>query len=163
MQKRYPMTPAGQIKLKTELKRIIDVERPANVLDIEEARNHGDLSENAEYAAAKERQGFLEARKNELETKLALAEVIDPTSLAGDKVVFGATVTLFSLDTEEETTYTIVGEDESDAKKGLISLRSPLARALIGRNVDDSVKVKTPGGSREYEITEVEFKKIELD
>ena len=157
------MTPAGHVRLKNELKRIIEVERPANVLDIEEARNHGDLSENAEYAAAKERQGFLEARKNELETKLALAEIIDPTSLGGDRVVFGATVTLFSLDSQEEITYTIVGEDESDAKKGLISLKSPLARALIGRSVDDSVKVKTPGGFREYEINEVEFKEVSLD
>lgn len=163
MQERYPMTPAGHQRLKKELKQILEVERPKNVADIEEARSHGDLSENAEYDAAKDRQAYLDARMKELKTKIALAEVIDPSTLKGEKVVFGATVTLFDIEQDEEITYTIVGEDESDVKKGRISLRSPLARAAIGRHVDDPVKVKTPKGIREYEIMEVEFKPVKID
>ncbi len=163
MQQRYPITPAGHKKLKKELKQIMEVDRPENVRDIEEARSHGDLSENAEYSAAKERQAYLDARRKELETKIALAEVIDPTTLKEDKVVFGATITLYDVDTEEEITYTIVGEDESDAKKGRISLKSPMARALIGNRVDDSVKVKTPRGLREYEIMDIKFMPVTLE
>ena len=163
MQERYPMTPAGHQRLKKELKNILEVERPKNVADIEEARSHGDLSENAEYDAAKDRQAYLDARMKELKTKIALAEVIDPTNLKGQKVVFGATVTFFDVDSEQELTYTIVGEDESDVKKGRISYRSPLARAAIGRHVDDPVKFKTPKGPKDYEIMEVEFHPVEID
>jgi transcription elongation factor GreA len=163
MRERHPMTPQGQKKLRKELKRIREVERPANVEDIETARSHGDLSENAEYEAAKERQAYLDRRMSELETKLALAQVIDPTTLSGSRVVFGATVSLFDMDTEDEVVYTIVGEEESDVKAGRISYKSPLARAIIGREVDEAVRVKTPKGIREYEITDVEFKPIELD
>jgi transcription elongation factor GreA len=133
------------------------VERPQNVQDIEEARAHGDLSENAEYHAAKERQGYLDARLKELEAKISLAEVIDPNTLSGDRVLFGATVTLMDLDTEEESVYTIVGDDEADAKNGRISISSPLARALIGREVGDEIKFRAPGGLREYELEDVVF------
>jgi transcription elongation factor GreA len=157
------MTPWGHKKLKRELKRIREVERPANVRDIEEARSHGDLSENAEYDAAKERQAFLDHRMRELETKLALAQVIDPMTLKGQRVVFGATVSLFDIDSEQEACYMIVGEDESDAKAGLISYKSPMARALIGKEIDDMVRVKTPKGVRQYEIIEVEFKPLNGD
>lgn len=163
MQDRYPMTPAGHARLKKELKNILEVERPANVRDIEEARDHGDLSENAEYDAAKDRQAYLDARMKELRTKIALAEIIDPATLKGKKVMFGATMTLFNLDSEEELTYTIVGENESDVKKGRISFKSPLAKAAIGHHVDDPIKVKTPKGPRNYEIMEVEFKPVSLD
>lgn len=157
MVQRIPMTPAGRDRLRAELKQIRKVERPQNVRDIEEARAHGDLSENAEYHAAKERQGFLDARMKEVESRLALAEVIDPNTLSGDRVVFGATVTLEEADSGEEVVYTIVGEDESDAKKGRISITSPMARALIGKEIDTTVKFKAPGGMREYEIMDVVF------
>lgn len=157
MVQRIPMTPAGRDRLRAELKQIREVERPQNVRDIEEARAHGDLSENAEYHAAKERQGYLDARMKEVESRLALAEVIDPNSLSGDRVVFGATVTLADSDTGDEVVYTIVGEDESDAKKGRISISSPMARALIGKEIDSTVKFRAPGGLREYEIVDVVF------
>ncbi len=157
MVQRIPMTPAGRDRLRAELKQIREVERPQNVRDIEEARAHGDLSENAEYHAAKERQGFLDARMKEIENRLALAEVIDPSTLSGDRVVFGATVTLEDADTGEELVYTIVGEDESDAKSGLVSITSPIARALIGKEVDSTVKFRSPGGMRELEIVDVKF------
>jgi len=152
------MTPRGQSLLKEELKRLKEVERPAVIRAIEEARAHGDLSENAEYSAAKERQSFIEGRIRELEAKLAMANVIDPSRLSGEKVVFGATVTL--SDGDEETTYTIVGEDEADIKSGLISITAPVARAIIGREVGDSVKVKTPKGLREIEIVKVSFQMV---
>jgi transcription elongation factor GreA len=155
--KRVPMTPAGRQRLREELRQIREVERPQNVRDIEEARGHGDLSENAEYHAAKERQAYLDARMKELEAKLALAEVIDPNSLRGDRVSFGATVTLEDADTEEEVSYTIVGEDEADARQGLISITSPMARALIGKEVGDEVKFRAPGGLREFELTDLRF------
>ena len=155
MSQQFPMTPRGQTRLKDELKRLKEVERPAVIRAIEEARAHGDLSENAEYSAAKERQSFIEGRIRELEAKLAMANVIDPSRLTGEKVVFGATVTL--SDGDEETTYTIVGEDEADIKAGLISITAPVARAIIGREVGDSVKVKTPKGMREFEIVKVSF------
>jgi len=156
MEQRYPMTPRGQRILEAELKRLKE-ERPKIAKDIEEAREHGDLSENAEYHAAKERQGQVEARIREIESKLALAQVIDPATLSGTRVVFGATVTLTDTDTEEEVLYTIVGEDEADVKQGLISVNAPIARAMIGRELGETVRVKTPRGTREYEITEVKF------
>lgn len=158
MDERYPMTPQGYQKLKVELKRIREVERPQNIRDLEEARGHGDLSENAEFDAAKDRQGFLDQRMRELENKLSRAQVIDPATLSGDRVVFGATVTLLDVDTDKEVVYTIVGEDESDVKQGKISLKSPIARALIGKHADDLARVRTPGGDKEYEVVSVEFK-----
>jgi len=157
MVQRIPMTPAGRDRLRAELKQIREVDRPQNVQDIEEARAHGDLSENAEYHAAKERQGYLDARMKEVEARLSLAEVIDPNTLSGDRVVFGATVTLEDPDTGTQVVYTIVGEDESNAKKGLISISSPMARALIGRELDAEVRFKAPGGMREYEIVDIVF------
>jgi transcription elongation factor GreA len=157
MAETFPMTPRGQQLLREELKRLKEVERPAVIKAIEEARGHGDLSENAEYDAAKEKQGFIEGRIREVETKLALANVIDPTKLSGDKVVFGATVTVVDPDTDEAQTYAIVGEDEADVKQGRISVTAPVARAMIGREVGDTVKVRTPKGQRELEITEIKF------
>ena len=159
MDEHFPMTPRGQQSLKDELRRLKE-ERPRISKEIEEARGHGDLSENAEYHAAKEKQGHCEARIRELETKLALAQVIDPATLSGTKVVFGATVTLADTDTDEEVVYRIVGEDESDIKQGLISVKAPLARAMIGRELGDAVRLKTVKGTREYEITEVKFEPI---
>ena len=156
MAEKYPMTPVGQQKLKDELARL-KAERPAVAKAIEVARGHGDLSENADYDAAKEKQGLNEARIRELETKLALAEVIDPSKLKGDKVVFGATVTIQDIDTDEAQTYTIVGEDEADIKARRIAITAPVARALIGREVGDTVKVNAPKGQREFEIIDVKF------
>jgi transcription elongation factor GreA len=151
------MTPRGQQILKDELKHLREVERPKNVQDIEEARAHGDLKENAEYHAAKERQGFIEGRSREIEAVLAQAEVIDPAKLSGTKVVFGATVKLTDTDSGEEVTYTIVGDYEGDIKQKRISISAPLARAMIGREQGDTVTIKTGKGSREYEITSVRF------
>jgi transcription elongation factor GreA len=151
------MTPRGQQLLKDELKRLREVERPKNVRDIEEARAHGDLKENAEYHAAKERQGFIEGRSREIEAILAQAEIIDPAKLSGSKVVFGATVKLTDADTAEEVTYTIVGDYEADIKEKRIAVSAPLARAMIGREQGDTVSLKTGKGTREYEITEVRF------
>lgn len=153
---KIPMTPRGNQRLKDELKRLKDVERPAVVRAIEEARGHGDLSENADYDAAKERQGHIEGRIRELEAKLALADVIDPARLSGSKVVFGATVKLADED-GENVVYSIVGEDEADIKAGRISITAPLARAMIGREAGDTVRLKTAKGVREYEIVEVKF------
>ena len=154
---KVPMTPAGVDKLRAELARLKE-ERPKISREIGIARDHGDLSENAEYHAAKERQGMVEARIKDIEDKLARAEVIDPSSLSGDLVRFGATVTLTNLDTDEEVTYQIVGADEADINQGTISISAPLARALIGRNLGDEVTVKLPGGTRTYEIGEVTFR-----
>ena len=154
---RSPMTRLGHKALQEELQRLKGVERPRVVKAIEEARAHGDLSENAEYHAAKEEQGLLEARIRIIEQRLSVAQVIDVSKLSGDKVVFGATVVISDLDSDEEKTLSIVGEDEADAEKGLISYKSPLARALIGKNLDDVVKVKLPQGEKEYEIREVHF------
>ncbi len=154
---KIPMTPRGLVMLKEELKRRKEVERPKIVLAIEEARAHGDLSENAEYSAAKEAQSFNEGRMKELEGTIALANVIDPSKLSGDKVVFGATVELTDTDSGEEVFYAIVGEHEADIKKQRISITAPLARALIGREKGDTVTVRTPKGSREYEIRTVKF------
>jgi transcription elongation factor GreA len=140
------------------LKHLKITERPAVIKAIAEAREHGDLSENAEYHAARERQSFIEGRVLELEDKISRAEVIDPAKLTGSTVKFGATVTLADQDTDEETTYQIVGQDESDIKNRLLSIQAPLARALINKSVGDSVEVSTPGGSKLYEIVSVEFR-----
>ncbi len=157
MADQFPMTPRGQRMLKEELERLKKVDRPENVRAIEEARAHGDLSENAEYHAAKERQSFIEGRIKDLDAKLALAQVIDPARLSGSKVVFGATVTVQDPDNDEKQTYTIVGEDEADIKAGLLSISAPVARALIGREVGDTVRVRTPKGARELDIVEIRF------
>ncbi len=157
MGERFPMTPKGLRALKDELKNLKEVERPKNVRDIEEARAHGDLRENAEYHAAKEKQGFIEARLQQLEAMIALSEVIDPSKLSGTKVVFGATVRLTDPDTAEEVTYAIVGDCESDIKQGRIAISAPLARAMIGKEQGDTVTLRTAKGSRDYEITQVQF------
>ena len=151
------MTERGYGMLQDEMKRLKTVERPAVINALEEARSHGDLSENAEYHAAKERQAFIEGRLMELEDKVSRAQVIDPRSLSGDVVRFGATVTLADEDTDEESTYQIVGEDEGDIRNGLLSLTSPLARAMIGRETGDSIEVTAPGGSKAYEIMKVHY------
>lgn len=153
----YPMTIRGQKALLARLKEIKEVHRPQNVRDIEEARAHGDLSENAEYHAAKERQGLLDAELRNLEDKLSRAQVIDPATLGGDRVVFGAHVTVLNVDTDEEITYQIVGVDEADVKLGRVSYESPIARALIGKEEGDEVIVRAPGGDKDYEIVEVRF------
>ena len=163
MADRIPMTPQGQKRLRDELKRLREVERPKNVHDIEVARGHGDLSENAEYHAAKERQSFLEGRIRELEGTIALAEVIDPAKLSGSRVVFGATVRLADTDSGEETVYSIVGDHEGDIKEGRIAISAPLARALIGREEGDTVNLRTGKGAREYQIQEVKFVPITGD
>ncbi|RME15324.1 MAG: transcription elongation factor GreA [Alphaproteobacteria bacterium] len=150
------MTRAGHAALNEELKALKTVDRPAVIKAIAEARAHGDLSENAEYHAAREKQSFIEGRVKELEAILALAEVIDPTKLSGG-VKFGATVTLVDEDTDEERTYQIVGEPEADLEKGKLNIKSPLARALIGKEEGDSVEVRTPGGEKSYEIVSIEF------
>ena len=154
---KIPLTPRGQQALKEELKRLREVERPKNVRDIEEARAHGDLRENAEYHAAKERQGFIEGRSRDIEAILAQAEVIDPAKLSGSKVVFGATVKLTDTDSGDETTYSIVGDYEADIKQQRIAVSAPLARAMIGREEGDTVTLKTGKGTREYQITTVRF------
>ncbi|HEX7074490.1 MAG TPA: transcription elongation factor GreA [Hyphomicrobiaceae bacterium] len=155
---RVPMTIEGYKQLEAELHRLKSVERPRIIQAIAEARSHGDLSENAEYHAAKEAQGMNEAKVAELEDKLSRAEVIDPSTLSGDTVKFGATVTLVDEDTEEQVKYQIVGEFEANVREGRISIGSPIARALIGKSKGESVEVTTPKGSRSYEIVSVEFK-----
>jgi len=154
---KIPMTTNGYKHLQDELKHLKAVERPNVINAIAEARLHGDLSENAEYHAAKERQGFIEGRIAELEEKLSRAEVIDVSKLSGSEITFGATVTVVDEDTAEEHTYQIVGGDESDIRKGLLSITSPLARALIGKKVSDTVEVNTPGGSKEYAVQRVSY------
>jgi transcription elongation factor GreA len=153
---KIPMTRRGFDALDAELKQLKTVDRPAIIRDIAEARDHGDLSENAEYHAAREKQGFIEGRIKELEGILSKAEVIDPSRLSG-AIKFGATVTLADEDNGDEKTYQIVGETEADIENGLLNIRSPLARALIGKDDGDSVEVKTPGGTRTYEILSVRF------
>jgi transcription elongation factor GreA len=155
MSQTIPMTPEGFQSLQEELKNLIRVERPRVVQDIAEARGHGDLSENAEYDAAKERQGFIEGRIAEINDKLARAHVINPAEINSEKVVFGAKVTLFDTDNGNEVTYRIVGEEEADIKKGLISINSPVAKALIGHFVDDEVHIKVPSGIRIYEVINI--------
>jgi len=154
---KVPMTAAGYARLQEEYKRLKTVDRPEVIVAIAEAREHGDISENAEYHAARERQSFIEGRLAELEDKISRAEVIDPQTLSGKDVKFGATVTLADEETDEKTTYQIVGEDEADIKDRRLSITSPLARALIGKKVGDSVEVTTPGGSKSYEIVKVRF------
>lgn len=150
------MTRAGYDVLDGELKMLKTVERPSVIKAIAEAREHGDLSENAEYHAAREKQSFIEGRIKELEGILSLAEVIDPAKLSGS-IKFGATITIVDEDSDEEKTYQIVGEAEADLEKGLLNVRSPLARALIGKEEGDSVEVRTPGGQRSYEVLSVRY------
>lgn len=155
---KIPITAEGIARLEEELKHLKAVERPAIIRAIAEAREHGDLSENAEYHAARERQSFIEGRIMELEDKVSRAEVIDVSKLTGKQVKFGATVTVIDEDTEEKTAYQIVGEDEADIKHKRLAVTAPLARALIGKSVGDNVEVTTPGGSKSYEIAKVQFK-----
>lgn len=157
MAQTFPLTPSQMERLKAELEQLKKVERPKISQEIGAARELGDLSENFEYHAAKDRQGMIEAKIRVLEDKVARAQVIDPVKLSGDKVVFGAIVSLMDVDTEEERTYRIVGEYEADLSKGEISVSSPVARALIGKEVGDDVKVPGKGGPRVVEITNIEF------
>ncbi|MDD9741886.1 MAG: transcription elongation factor GreA [Marinovum algicola] len=153
---KIPMTRAGHAALESELKTLKSVERPAVIQAIAEARELGDLKENAEYHSAREKQGFIEGRIKELEGVLSLTEVIDPTKLSGP-VKFGATVTVVDEDTDEEKTWQIVGEHEANVEKGLLNMKSPIARALIGKEEGDSVEVRTPGGTKDYEILKVAY------
>ena len=160
MAEKFPMTPSGFATMKAHLKRLKDVDRIANSRAIEIARGHGDLSENADYSAAKEEQGLIEAKIRELEAKTTLAEVIDPTRLSGTRVRFGATVTFEDTESGEPQTLVIVGEHEADIKRGRISIGAPLARALIGKEVGDTTTVTTPKGKRDVEITKVEWNDV---
>jgi transcription elongation factor GreA len=154
---KVPITPSGYKKLKEELERLITIERPRNVAAIAEARAHGDLSENAEYHAAKERQSFIAGRIQELQTKIAHANVIDPSTISQDKIAFGAKVKLVETETDKECIFYLVGADESDVKAGRISINSPVARSLIGKTEGDIVTVKAPAKTIEYEILEISF------
>ncbi len=160
MSEKFPMTPSGNATMKAWLKKLKDVDRPANSRAIEIARGHGDLSENADYSAAKEEQGLIEAKIRELEAKLAMAEVIDPTKLSGSRVKFGATVTIEDTESGDAQTYTIVGEHEADIKKGRISIGAPVARALIGKEIGDTVTLPGAKGKREVEVTKVEWVEV---
>ena len=151
------MTPEGHARLREELKRLREVEAPQVVKDIGVAREHGDLSENAEYHAAKERQGMIVARINHIEQSLSRAEVIDPAKLSGNKIQFGARVKLLNIDSDKEESFQIVGPEEADIKVGRISVAAPLARGLLGREVGDEVKLQMPAGPRTYEILEISF------
>ena len=155
--RKEPMTPEGQQKLKAELENLMKVERPENVRAIAEARAHGDLSENAEYHAAKEKQSFIAGRIQDLQDKIARAEVIDPSKINHDKVAFGATVTVLDVDTDEEKVYKIVGVDEADIKAGKLSIHSPMAKSLIGKAEGDEAIVRAPARTIEYEILEIRF------
>jgi transcription elongation factor GreA len=157
---KIPMTPAGFARLRAELKQIKEVDRPENVRDIETALGHGDLRENAEYHAAKERQAQLDARMRYLESRIGMAQVIDPETVKESKVTFGATVTMLDVDNNTKVVYRIVGEDESDATAGKISLGAPIARAMLGKRVGEEVLVKLPKGDREYEVVAIEYKAI---
>lgn len=157
MADKRPMTPAGHAHLKAELKKLKEVDRPANAKAIEVARGHGDLSENADYDAAKNEQGLIEAKIDAVNTSLALAEIIDPMSLSGDRVMFGATVSLEDEDSGEEKVYTIVGEDEADLKRNRIAITAPIARALIGKEVGDTAQVRAPSGVREVVVTGIKW------
>jgi len=154
---KIPMTPGGLAALETELKQLKSIERPQVIRALAEARDHGDLSENAEYHAARERQSFIEGRITELEDIVSRAQVIDSRGLSGDIVRFGATVTLADEDSDDESVYTIVGAHEADIKAGRMSVHSPLARALIGKRIGDSVEITAPGGFKSYEIVDVKF------
>ena len=153
---KVPMTKAGHAAVENELKQLKSVERPVIIKAIAEAREHGDLSENAEYHSAREKHSFIEGRVKDLEGILSLAEVIDPTSLSGS-IKFGATVTLVDEETDEEKTWQIVGEHEANIEKSLLNIRSPIARALIGKDEGDSVEVKTPGGQKSYEVVSISY------
>jgi len=157
MVEKIPMTAAGYQALEEELKRLTTIERPRIISAISEARSHGDLSENAEYHAAKEQQSLNEGRIAELEDKLGRAEIIDVSKLTGSKIKFGATVKLIDEDSEEEKTYQIVGDMEADVKSGRISISSPIARALIGKDIGDTVEVVAPGGAHSYEVVDVRY------
>jgi transcription elongation factor GreA len=152
-----PMTPQGFQALQEELKHLKTTVRPAVINDIAEARSHGDLSENAEYDAAREKQSFVEARIRDIEGKIARAQVIDASKVGGDRVIFGATVTIYDMDSETEQTWTIVGDDEADLKQLRIGISSPLARALVGKALGDQIEIRTPGGKRECEILKISF------
>ncbi len=154
---RVPMTPDGYQKMKEELGKLLKEDRPRNIKDIAEARAHGDLSENAEYHAAKERQSFIEGRIQELQGKLAMADVIDPSKISQSRVAFGAKVKVFDVGAEEEYEFILVGPDEADVKSHKISISSPVGRALIGKEVGDTAVVKAPARSIEYEIVEINF------
>lgn len=154
----YPITPDGHAAMKTELRRLIEVERPFIIKAIEEARAHGDLSENAEYDYAKDRQGMIEAKIRDLDAKVSMAQVIDPTTLDGDRVMFGATVQLEDVDTDEELVYQLVGTFEADIKAGRISVESPIGKALMGKEVDDEVVIKVPKGTRTVVVTDVAYR-----
>ena len=153
--KRNPMTREGYRALQEELERLKKIERPQVIRAIEEARGHGDLTENSEYIYAKERQALIEGRLQELEHRLGIAEIIDTTNLPQDRIVFGSRFILSNVETEEETLYQIVGVDESDISQGKISVESPMAKALIGKRIDDEVIVDTPSGKREFEVVEI--------
>jgi transcription elongation factor GreA len=155
---KVPMTAEGYAALEAEIKHLKAVERPRIIKQIAEARTHGDLSENAEYHAAKEQQGITEARMADLEDKLSRADIIDVSKLKGDQVMFGATVTLQDEDTGEKAKYRIVGEVEADVKQGKLSITSPIARALLGKRKKDVVEVSTPGGGKSYKVLKVEYK-----
>ena len=155
--KKNPITPQGYKKLQKDLERLLKVERPQNVKAIAEARSHGDLSENAEYHAAKEKQSFIEGRIQEIQTKLGLAHIIDPSKISQDKIAFGAKVKVLDMDTDEEKKFTLVGPDESDIKSQKISITSPVGKSLIGKSVGDIVTIKAPAKTMEYEILEIRF------
>lgn len=158
---KVPMTTYGHAKLEAELKKLKEVERPQVIQEIAEAREHGDLRENAEYHAAKEKQGFIEGRIQELESMLSRAQVVNPAALSGSRAVLGATLELVDVDSDKEVTYVLVGPEEADLDKGLISVGSPLGRALLGKEEGDEVVFKAPGGTHTYEILSVAFKAIE--
>lgn len=157
MAETFPLTLAGKEKLEVELKRLVTEERPAVVKAIEEARSHGDLSENADYDAAKDRQGYIEARISEIQGQLANAQVINVSEIDAENVVFGATVKVLDIDTDKEMQYQIVGVPEADVDKGKISVASPIARALIGKYIGDQADVQAPGGVKSYEIVEIQY------
>ncbi|OHE55134.1 MAG: transcription elongation factor GreA [Thermodesulfovibrio sp. RBG_19FT_COMBO_41_18] len=157
MMQRVPMTPNGYQKLREELERLLKVDRPKNIKDIAEARAHGDLSENAEYHAAKERQSFIVGKIQELKTKLALAEVIDPSRINQSKVAFGAKVKVLDIEADEEYVFILVGADEADVRNGKISINSPVGRSLLGKEVGDTAIIKAPARTMEYEILEINF------
>ncbi|MDA8086197.1 MAG: transcription elongation factor GreA [Nitrospiraceae bacterium] len=157
MLQKFPITPDGYRKMQGELERLLKIERPKNIKEIEEARAHGDLSENAEYDAAKSRQSFIEGRIIELKQKVALAQVIDPSTINQSKAAFGATVKVLDTEADEEYVFTLVGVEEADAKQGRISISSPVGRALLGKEAGDTVTIKAPARTIEYEIIEVNF------
>ena len=154
---KFPITNEGFEQIEIELKNLKSIERPSIIKSIAEAREHGDLSENAEYHAAKEKQSFIEGRIADLESKISRAEVINTKKLKGNKIIFGATVTLGDLDSKKNIIYQIVGTEEADVENGKISISSPLAKALLGKKIDDTVEVYSPGGSKEYEIEDIKF------